>query len=348
MEANLISKFQNFCGLRKIDCTQTNISNIKIENYAIFYFFKFCSYAGIEICTLLPVIYWTSFKYASIVCLNLLMLLFGQFIKDILKLSRPDSSKVIILEDDYETEYGFPSMHTISAMLPFSLLLAFQRHENFRVSIVWWLIAIGFVISVGLSRLYFGVHSFLDIFGGFIVGTLSLILFHVIGDELLQAFTDSYLGLTYILFICSLFILLYPRAIPWSSSYGTSALVIGSWMGCMTAINYLEHFDHLNLKFIINQYPWFHQNTIYRFIIGSIFVFFIKTTSKIIIQFIIFKLNHQFTAKRKKIIVYDKFKNIIPENKLYEVEVPVKLINYFLSAWATIVGSPFIWKVINI
>lgn len=77
------------------------------------------------------------------------------------------------------TAYGpsFPSGHTAVATTFFLFFLRFMRHEKnvFRRS-VHTAFCILAPLTVGMSRLYLGVHWFSDVIGGFTVGVLALIV----------------------------------------------------------------------------------------------------------------------------------------------------------------------------
>lgn len=70
-----------------------------------------------------------------------------------------------------ETSYGLPSSHAqngISIWLYLTML----------VKKPWaWIVAVGIILLVSLSRVYLGVHFWTDIFGGWLLGLLFLILF---------------------------------------------------------------------------------------------------------------------------------------------------------------------------
>ncbi|NDK56780.1 phosphatase PAP2 family protein [Pontibacter fetidus] len=73
----------------------------------------------------------------------------------------------------YEVEhYSFPSGHATTVMALFGLLAYFiYRHNSnkpFRKSIFW--LAAVFIMLVGFSRIYLGVHFLSDVLAGFILG----------------------------------------------------------------------------------------------------------------------------------------------------------------------------------
>ena len=85
------------------------------------------------------------------------------------------------------TAYGpsFPSGHTAVATTFFLFFLRFMRHEKniFRRS-VHTAFCILAPLTVGMSRLYLGVHWFSDVIGGFTVGILALIVSDYIWNRL--------------------------------------------------------------------------------------------------------------------------------------------------------------------
>ncbi len=69
---------------------------------------------------------------------------------------------------DNKPDWSFPSRHTtIMAVMAFSY--AYFKSK-------WSVFFLSLMILVGLSRVYVGVHYPLDIFGGFVVGAISLII----------------------------------------------------------------------------------------------------------------------------------------------------------------------------
>jgi len=222
--ANMIlMKFQRFCGVS---------ADGKINYLVLHYYFKLSSTLGEEIFSLIPLLFWFSFRYATVFMTNFgITLVCGQILKDILKLPRPtakgDNWVISKLERHFETEYGFPSTHTMSGFLPASVALAVSR-DGYPLSHSIKISCTVYVISLALSRLYLGVHSVLDVIGGVLIGVFSTFLLAIFGDTFNIVVYEKDVGLAISLSTLLLFATVYPRATPWRASYGTAAQIYGS------------------------------------------------------------------------------------------------------------------------
>ena len=100
--------------------------------------------------------------------------IFNPIIKNIVNRARPTSEIVNILET--KTNSSFPSGHAMGAIILYGFLiylvwkLPFQ-HKKFITTIL-----VSFIILVGISRIYLGVHWPTDVLGAYIIGLLWLIL----------------------------------------------------------------------------------------------------------------------------------------------------------------------------
>lgn len=130
-------------------------------------YFRFASELGYEpfYITVMPFFMWNVDAYVGRVVIMLwcFSMYAGQAIKPLIRWPRPPSPPVIRLEQNpiLEMEYGFPSTHaTVCTTLPFyTLYMAYYRYElcflpTFTFALIW-------CVSVSLSRIYVGVHSFM-------------------------------------------------------------------------------------------------------------------------------------------------------------------------------------------
>ena len=74
------------------------------------------------------------------------------------------------------TDYSFPSGHSMSAVGVWGVIAAvliklYPRHRTAVIATV-----IPLILSIGLSRIYFGVHWPFDVIGGFLAGTPPLVV----------------------------------------------------------------------------------------------------------------------------------------------------------------------------
>ena len=112
-------------------------------------------------------------------------LLIGQginrLIKYIIKRPRPPQRLHLVKE----TNYSFPSGHSMSAMIGYGLLIieVYQSSLKYK-KLIMTLLAM-MILLIGLSRIYLGVHYFSDVIGGFLL-SLSYLLFIYYNTSLLN------------------------------------------------------------------------------------------------------------------------------------------------------------------
>lgn len=97
----------------------------------------------------------------------------NKIIKHIIRRDRPDVLKLV-----KQGGYSYPSGHSMISMTVYGYLLylAFTKIKN---SILKWIcsIILGILIlSIGVSRIYVGVHYASDVLGGFVLALIELLL----------------------------------------------------------------------------------------------------------------------------------------------------------------------------
>ncbi|XP_042100238.1 sphingosine-1-phosphate phosphatase 2 isoform X2 [Ovis aries] len=105
-----------------------------------------------------------------------LVMYIGQVTKEILKWPRPFSPPVVKLEKRVIAEYGMPSTHAMAATaISFTLLISTMDRYQYPF-VLGLMMAVVFSTLVGLSRLYTGMHTVLDVLGGILITAILIVL----------------------------------------------------------------------------------------------------------------------------------------------------------------------------
>ncbi len=108
---------------------------------------------------------------AKLLLTTLLAYLVTGFAKDIWGRARPNELLIGVVNLDYTVRGpGFPSGHVAMATA-LALVVGHYLPKKYR-----WIVPV-WIVGVGLSRVYLGVHAPLDIIGGFAIGWASYALF---------------------------------------------------------------------------------------------------------------------------------------------------------------------------
>ena len=107
------------------------------------------------------------------------------YLRDLIARPRPDIANRLI----DETSFGFPSGHATASMIFWvALLILLGRvlilQENPLAAGLLRILFFIFAILIGLSRLYLGVHYPSDVFGGWMLAAMLLVLFFVAYENL--------------------------------------------------------------------------------------------------------------------------------------------------------------------
>ena len=116
--------------------------------------------------------------------INLLgITIINNLIKVIIARPRPEINKLVT-----ETGYSFPSGHSITSMVFYGYLvyLTYKYINNKKIKIPLIIFLILLIPTIGLSRIYLGVHYASDVLCGFLLGTIYLILFILISKKYLE------------------------------------------------------------------------------------------------------------------------------------------------------------------
>lgn len=138
-------------------------------------FFKLCSNLGSTWFYVILVLLLVVFKNKKDIWVGIHLLIIqgiNRFIKALVKRARPPQIYHLVKE----TNYSFPSGHSMSAMAGYGLLIIEVQKSSLKYKTIIKVFLAIMIFLIGLSRIYLGVHYFSDVIGGFLL-SLSYLLF---------------------------------------------------------------------------------------------------------------------------------------------------------------------------
>jgi undecaprenyl-diphosphatase len=143
------------------------------------------TYIGILIlCFIIGIKYRRWLTYASLMSINLLLCwLANEGLKQIFRRPRPNIHRIVKAVD-----FSFPSGHSMVSFCFYGFVLYLvltNARGNIKKLILSVLIPI-LVLSIGLSRIYLGVHYTSDVLGGFLGGLFTLSVFSIAENKYIK------------------------------------------------------------------------------------------------------------------------------------------------------------------
>jgi membrane-associated phospholipid phosphatase len=315
-------------------CLSLSLS-LCLSLYLSLCFHRFCSMTGEELYSLMPLLFWFAPPLAAGYILNFgFICTIAQVSKDIFQLPRPPAGGcggIVHLEKHHGTEYGMPSAHITGALLPLSVLLNVSRLGS-RIPPLYYLIACYHIVSLGLSRLYLGVHSPMDLIGGLLLGLPIMFAIHSNEPIIEELFIFSPYSIYLNLFLLYLFLYHYPLASHWSASYGTGSQFFATYFGVVTAIWFSVHISPScwsSLQYTAlyrtdteENNPWLCSQLIS---VGLLVCLIAKISMKEIPLALLTALYRKGIIREKSAShLKDAEGNIVPLKKLYCIEIPAR------------------------
>lgn len=120
---------------------------------------------------------------ASIVINLCIITILNQLLKQILQRPRPEEFRII-----NESGYSFPSGHSMISMAFYGYLI-YLIQENIKNKYIKWALSIFLgllIVSIGISRIYLGVHYTSDVLAGFLISISYLVVYISITNKYLN------------------------------------------------------------------------------------------------------------------------------------------------------------------
>ncbi|KAI8898196.1 hypothetical protein BC833DRAFT_508046, partial [Globomyces pollinis-pini] len=197
---------------------------------------------------LLPPMFWFSNDHSSISLsriygLGLLGTLawstyFCGVLKDLFMLPRPVSPPVVYKDfvSSVFKEYGMPSTHTSnSTTIAFFTIFFYCFHSSSLLNLQTLFIVCSlflYTIVVAGGRVLYGVHSFVDVISGFIVGMITSLIGFLLLNKVESFVTSSNITVPFLVLILSLLaIVLHPQPADPCPCFKDSVSFLAAWTG---------------------------------------------------------------------------------------------------------------------
>ena len=111
------------------------------------------------------------YKLSIIVLSSISSVIFNNLVKIIIRRERPDYLRMVM-----EKSYSFPSGHSMISVLFFGSIIYLVNKYNVKHKKLITFSLSTFILLVGISRIYLGVHYLTDVVGGYLLGLVVLFL----------------------------------------------------------------------------------------------------------------------------------------------------------------------------
>ncbi|XP_077205036.1 sphingosine-1-phosphate phosphatase 2 isoform X3 [Paroedura picta] len=220
-----------------------------VKNYFYYYLFRISAAMGQEVffITFLPFTYWNISPYVArrLIIMWSVVMYIGQVSKDLLKWPRPCSPPVVKLEKRTTAEYGMPSTHAM-ASTTISLTFVTTTINLYKYPFELGLLgAFAFSTLVGLSRIYTGMHTVLDVIVGSLISGVLVALMYPTWDFLDHWMLTNPWCPIFCIVVPLLLCYNYPKLDNYSPTRADTTIILGASAG--TVIGFW-----LNNNYIVN------------------------------------------------------------------------------------------------
>ena len=132
--------------------------------------------------TLLALLFLKNKRIGILMSIDLIVITIFQYILKFI-FARPRPIGINLIE---ETNYSFPSGHSLTAMAFYGFIIYLIYKSNLKYKKVYIILLSILILLIGLSRVYLGVHFITDVLGGFTFSLFYLIIFVELTKKYLQ------------------------------------------------------------------------------------------------------------------------------------------------------------------
>ncbi|KAI9754681.1 MAG: hypothetical protein M4579_004586 [Chaenotheca gracillima] len=190
----------------------------------------------------LPILFWCGYTNLGRGMVHILAagVFFSGFVKDLLCLPRPLSPPLqrITMSGSAALEYGFPSTHTTNAVSVAVYALFFLNDPDSTLSpkarLFLEVLSYAYALSIILGRLYCGMHGFMDVLVGGLLGALLSLVQCVYGqaiDEYLYS-DNSVVRMIVVIAVIFALVRIHPEPADDCPCFDDSVSFAGVMVGC--------------------------------------------------------------------------------------------------------------------
>ena len=174
----LAEQFENSESMLTLDANLAKYAfDVRVDWLAIFFFYftKLASFPYVISLALIAIaiaVYLKKYIYI----ISILITLIGTGATIIIGKNYFERIRPVDYSYYQEYSYSFPSGHSMAAVAFYGMIFYLIIRNNLSHRLFWFVAGIVFILLIGFSRIYLGVHFLTDVLAGYVLGLLWLLL----------------------------------------------------------------------------------------------------------------------------------------------------------------------------